>query len=176
MSEDVVDGRQSETRPDRYQYSRSAPDQWRPDQCQAGRGRRPVAVPCLQRVKRLEKAGFIEGYRAQLNVTRLVEHVVVFTEVTLADHRREDFIRFEREIARQEHLEEMHLISGGYDYLLKFTVRSIAQYQDLITGILDRNIGVKKYFSYIVIRTIFDKGFVPVKCLVEDTGAGPDGD
>lgn len=132
--------------------------------------------PCLQRVKRLEKAGFIEGYRAQLNVTRLVEHVVVFTEVTLADHRREDFIRFEREIARQEHLEEMHLISGGYDYLLKFTVRSIAQYQDLITGILDRNIGVKKYFSYIVIRTIFDKGFVPVKCLVEDTGAGPDGD
>jgi len=126
--------------------------------------------PCLQRVKRLEKAGFIERYRAEINVTKLVEHVIVFTEVTLADHRREDFIKFEREISRQEHLEELHLISGGYDYLLKFTVRSISQYQDLITSILDRNIGVKKYFSYIVIRTIFDKGFVPLKSLVGDGG------
>lgn len=124
--------------------------------------------PCLQRVKRLEKAGYIQSYRAQINVSKLLEHVIVFTEVTLNDHRRNDFIKFEREIRREENLEECHLISGGYDYLLKFTVRSIAHYQEIITSILDRNIGVDKYFSYIVITTLFDKGAVPIKALLPD--------
>ena len=50
--------------------------------------------PCLQRVKRLEKAGYIESYRAVINLRKLSDHVTVFTEVTLADHRRKDFTRF----------------------------------------------------------------------------------
>lgn len=122
--------------------------------------------PCLQRVKRLEKAGYIQSYKAQINVSRLLEHVIVFTEVTLADHRLNDFTKFEREIRREDNLEECHLISGGYDYLLKFTVRSIAHYQEIITSILDRNVGVDKYFSYIVIKTLFDKGAVPIEALL----------
>lgn len=122
--------------------------------------------PCLQRVKRLERAGFIKSYHARLALAKLLEHVVVFTEVTLSDHKRDDFIKFEREMARVENLEQMHLISGGYDYLLKFTVRSIQHYQNIITEILDRNVGVDKYFSYIVIRTLVDKGFVPLKSLM----------
>ena len=124
--------------------------------------------PCLQRVKRLEKAGFIMSYHARLNLAKLLEHVVVFTEVTLSDHKRDDFVKFEREMARVENLEQMHLISGGYDYLLKFTVRSIQHYQDIMTEILDRNVGVDKYFSFIVIRTLMDKGFVPLKSLMRD--------
>ncbi|WP_282042421.1 Lrp/AsnC family transcriptional regulator [Halomonas alimentaria] len=124
--------------------------------------------PCLQRVKRLEKAGYILKYRAQLNVSKLVEHVVVFTEVTLVDHRRDDFLKFEREISKLENLEEIHLISGGYDYLLKFTVRNISHYQDIITKILELNIGVGKYFSYIVIRTLLDRGYVPLKSIISE--------
>jgi DNA-binding Lrp family transcriptional regulator len=54
--------------------------------------------PCLQRVKRLEKAGLIQGYRAKINLYKLLEHVVVFIEVTLNDHRRNNLIKFEREI------------------------------------------------------------------------------
>lgn len=125
--------------------------------------------PCLQRVKRLEKAGFIQSYKAQINVSKLLEHVIVFTEVTLNDHRRNDFIKFEREIRREENLEECHLISGGYDYLLKFNARSIAHYQAIFTSILERNIGVEKYFSYIVIKTLFDNGAVPIKALLSDS-------
>lgn len=124
--------------------------------------------PCLQRVKRLEKAGYILNYRAQINLRKLIEHVVVFTEVTLSDHRREDFIKFEREIFRVENVQEVHLVSGGYDYLLKFTIRSIPHYQEIMTGILDRNIGVEKYFSYIVINTVLDRGGVPLKSLLRD--------
>ena len=54
--------------------------------------------PCLTRVKRLEQAGYISGYGAQINLQKLGEFVTVFTEVTLEDHRSADFARFEARI------------------------------------------------------------------------------
>src|ERR1700754_2901653 len=54
--------------------------------------------PCLIRVKRLEQAGYIVGYGAEIRLEKLGDTLPVFTEVTLADHRREDFIRFETSI------------------------------------------------------------------------------
>ncbi|MBZ9719176.1 winged helix-turn-helix transcriptional regulator [Mesorhizobium sp. AD1-1] len=122
--------------------------------------------PCLARVRRLEDAGYIVSYNARLQLSRLVEHITVFTEVTLNDHRREDFIKFEADIRRYETLQECHLVSGGYDYLLKFVCKNVASYQELMESILDRNIGVEKYFSYIVIKTVFDRGTIPLKSLV----------
>ena len=90
---------------------------------------------------------------------------MIFTEVTLSDHRKDDFQKFEREIRKIDNLQEMHLISGGYDYLLKFTVRNMLHYQDIISDVLEKNIGVSKYFSYIVIQTLLDRGYVPIKTL-----------
>jgi DNA-binding Lrp family transcriptional regulator len=124
--------------------------------------------PCLSRVRRLEEAGYIASYNARIQLAKLTEYITVFTEVTLNDHRREDFIKFEADIRRYEALQECHLVSGGYDYLLKFVIRSVARYQELMEAILDRNIGVEKYFSYIVIKTVFDRGAVPLKTLFND--------
>lgn len=124
--------------------------------------------PCLARVKRLEKAGYIAGFNARLNLAKLADHIVVFTEVTLNDHRREDFIKFEAEIRKCGALQECHLVSGGYDYLLKFVTRNVASYQEMMEAILERNIGVEKYFSYIVIKTIVQHDSVPLKSLLRD--------
>ena len=88
------------------------------------------ASPCLQRVKRLESAGCIKGYGAQVNLAKLTESITVFTEITLVDHRREDFVRFEANLRNVEELIECHLVSGGYDYLLRFMSRSINHYQE----------------------------------------------
>src|SRR5258708_1032584 len=99
-----------------------------------------LTSPCLVRVKRLEKAGYITGYGAQINLAKLGETVTVFTEVTLTDHKREDFIKFEAAIRTIEEIIECHLVSGGYDYLLKFITRGVAHYQSVIEGILERNI------------------------------------
>lgn len=122
--------------------------------------------PCLARVKRLEKAGYIASFNARLNLAKLVDHIVVFTEVTLHDHRREDFIKFELEIRKYDALQECHLVSGGYDYLLKFVSRSVAAYQEMMENILERNIGMEKYFSYVVIKTIVQRDAVPLKGLM----------
>lgn len=111
------------------------------------------ASPCLIRVKRLEKAGYIEGYSAQINLNKLGDVLTVFTEVTLNDHHREDFQRFEMAIRDIDELVECHLISGGYDYLLKFMTRGVAHYQQIIEGLLERDIGIEQYFSYIVIKS-----------------------
>lgn len=123
--------------------------------------------PCLQRVKRLEKAGYIQNYRAVINLKKLAEHVTVFTEVTLADHRRKDFVRFESEIRKHDNVVDCYLLSGGYDYLLKFVARGVSQYQEIMEDLLERNLGIDKYFSYIVIKPVVEKHSVPIQDLVD---------
>jgi DNA-binding Lrp family transcriptional regulator len=126
------------------------------------------ASPCLQRVKRLEAAGIISGYGAHLNLAKLTSTVTVFTEIMLHDHRREDFVRFEANLRDCDEITECHLVSGGYDYLLKFLVKDIGHYQDVIETLVDRNVGIEKYFSYIVIRTPFERHAVPLDKLLTD--------
>lgn len=120
------------------------------------------ASPCLLRVKRLEKHGYITGYNANIDIAKLGETVMVFTEVTLNDHHREDFAKFEASIRTIDEVIECHLISGGYDYLLKFLTRGVAHYQSVIESILERDIGVGKYFSYIVIKSPIVKLHYPL--------------
>lgn len=123
--------------------------------------------PCLARVKRLEKAGYITGYNARLNVSKFAEHIVVFTEVTLEDHRRGDFVRFEAALKECLELQECHLVSGGYDYILKFVIRNVFYYQQLMESLLEKNIGISKYFSYIVIKTVFVRDEIPIRSLLD---------
>jgi DNA-binding Lrp family transcriptional regulator len=122
--------------------------------------------PCLQRVKRLEEAGYITSYNARIDLAKLGETIMVFTEVTLNDHHREDFAKFESAIRTIDEVIECHLISGGYDYLLKFLTRGVAHYQSVIEEILERDIGVAKYFSYIVIKSPIEKLHYPLAKLV----------
>ena len=121
--------------------------------------------PCLIRVKRLEQAGYISGYSARLRLEKLGDTLTVFTEVTLTDHHREDFIRFESAIREVDEILECHLVSGGYDYLLRFMTRGVNHYQAVVEELLDRNIGIEKYFSYIVIKSPFIKTHYPIERL-----------
>jgi DNA-binding Lrp family transcriptional regulator len=118
-------------------------------------------------VKRLERAGYITGYGATIDLAKLVESVTIFTEVTLVDRRIDDFARFESNVRDIEELMECHLVSGGYDYLLRFLARSIAHYQAQMENLLRRNIGIEKYFSYIVIKSPVVKHAVPLRALLE---------
>ncbi|MGH1417922.1 MAG: Lrp/AsnC family transcriptional regulator [Hyphomicrobiaceae bacterium] len=124
--------------------------------------------PCLQRVKKLEKAGYIESYNARLSIGRLAKHVLVFTEVKLHNHRREDFVKFETEIRKYDSILECHLVGGGFDYLLKFVTRNIGHYQEVIEDILERQIGVRNYFSYVVIKSVIAKDDVAIDVILPE--------
>jgi DNA-binding Lrp family transcriptional regulator len=123
--------------------------------------------PCLHRVRRLEAAGYITGYSAHLNLAKLGDPQIVFTQVTLNNHTREDFLRFEAAMASTEELLEAHLVSGGFDYLLKFITRGIAEYQNLMDNLLARELGIAKYFSFIVLKSPVVKREYPVSVVLE---------
>src|SRR5690349_18262008 len=96
--------------------------------------------PCLTGVKRLERAGFIVGYGAQIQIKKLGDFQIVFTKVTLADHRRGDFVRFIDAIQNVDEIMECHHATGGYDYLLKFVTRNVSHYQGVMEALLERDI------------------------------------
>src|SRR5258708_17761321 len=107
------------------------------------------ASPCLQRVKRLESAGVISGYGAHVNVAKVTSIVSVFTEIMLHDHRREDFVRFEANVRDFDEITECHLVSGGYDYPLKFLVKGIRHHPQLIQRLLHRHLRLAKHLIFI---------------------------
>lgn len=121
--------------------------------------------PCLIRVKRLEKAGYITGYGAHVQLEKLGDMQVVFTQVTLSDHRREDFAKFEATIRDIDEIVECHLVSGGFDYLLKFVTRSVAHYHSIAEDVLRESVNIEKYFSYIVIKSPCIKSHYPIEKL-----------
>ena len=125
------------------------------------------ASPCLVRVKRLEKEGYLTSYNARVDISKLIETRTIFTEVTLEKQRQTDFARFEQKIASVDEVMECHLISGGYDYLLKFVTTGVSHYQKVVESILADDFGVDKYFSYIVIKSPVEKPYVPLRNLID---------
>jgi len=124
------------------------------------------ASPCLQRVRRLESAGYIHSYTAHLNLAKLGDPQIVFTQVTLCSHYREDFLKFESALARLEEVLEVHMVSGGFDYLLKFITRGISEYQTLMDNLLVAGLGIEKYFSFIVLKSPVIKPEYPLAAVL----------
>ncbi|WP_110684926.1 Lrp/AsnC family transcriptional regulator [Salinicola aestuarinus] len=121
--------------------------------------------PCLMRVKKLQTAGYIAGYAALIDLAKFDEIVTVFTEVTLSSHHQIDFDRFQQAVEKVEECVECHLVSGGFDYLLKFVTRGIAEYQALIENLVEQNLGIEKYFNYIVIKSPLASPHLPLNRL-----------
>ncbi|EJZ22679.1 Lrp/AsnC family transcriptional regulator (plasmid) [Rhizobium sp. Pop5] len=123
--------------------------------------------PCLLRVKKLQAEGYIEGYSAQINIGKLGQTLTVFTEITLKNHRHLDFARFLAAIEKVDQVIECHLVSGGYDYLVKFVTAGIDEYQAIMERLLDSQIGIDKYFSFVVLKSPLIKGHLPLASLFQ---------
>ncbi|MEZ0000553.1 DNA-binding Lrp family transcriptional regulator [Sinorhizobium fredii] len=121
--------------------------------------------PCLMRVKKLQAEGYIVGYSAQINIAKLGQTLTVFTEVTLKNHRQIDFARFLAAVEKVDSVVECHLVSGGYDYLLKFVTGGIVEYQTIMERLIDMDVGIDKYFSYVVLKSPIVKSHMPLTSL-----------
>ncbi len=121
--------------------------------------------PCLMRVKKLQSEGYIEGYSAQINVSKLGPTLTVFTEITLKNHRQIDFARFLAAIDKVDQVIECHLVSGGYDYLVKFVTAGIGEYQTIMERLTDMDVGIDKYFSFVVLKSPIVKVHMPLTSL-----------
>ncbi|OYD24960.1 Lrp/AsnC family transcriptional regulator [Oceanimonas baumannii] len=110
--------------------------------------------PCWERVKRLEDAGIIQGYGARINTDILFKRTPVMVEVTLKQHNADAFHRFERAMMQCEEVVDCFATGGGVDYILRVMSEGIDHYQRLIDSWLVSELGIERYFTYIVTKTI----------------------
>lgn len=89
-------------------------------------------TPTQARVKRLEAAGFIAGYRAVLNPIRMGLAHVAFVEVRLSDTREAALQAFNRAVQKLPEIEECHMMASSFDYLLKVRTGDIAAYRRVL--------------------------------------------
>ena len=127
-------------------------------------------TPCWLRLRKLEKAGIVTGYHARVAVRRLAPVASVMMEVTLANHRQADFERFERAVAATPEIVACWSVGGGVDYILKIMAPDIDSYQRLVDGLLDRELGIDRYFTYIVTKSVKEETVLPLDTLLPASG------
>ena len=110
--------------------------------------------PCLRRVKRLEREGYIEGYRAALRRDRVGLGFSVFLGVKIDGHGNERAIKFEEAVRDMPAVVACHLVSGDADYLLEVVVPDLEHYQRFLVGTLLNMPIVREVKSSIAIQTV----------------------
>ena len=117
----------------------------------------------LNRVRRLESRGVLEGYRALIKRNALGEHISVFAEIGLKDQRQAAVQRFERRMAEAHEVVACWVVSGRYDYLVRVSCPTLDDYHRLINAWLDEPaLGVEKIVSNIELQTIKEFTGFPV--------------
>ena len=91
------------------------------------------APPCLRRVRKLEEAGFIKGYYADLDPAAMGYSVTVFAHIKLSAQAEGDLRKFEEAISAMPLVRECHMMTGETDYMLKIVARDWDAYQEFLT-------------------------------------------
>jgi Lrp/AsnC family transcriptional regulator of ectoine degradation len=112
------------------------------------------AAPAWERLKRLEDAGIIAGYRADVALKKLAPHVTVFMAAELESHRAQDFQQFERALSPLDEVVACWAVGGGFDYILQIVTRDIDSYQRLVDHLLEAKVGLSRYFTYVVTKPV----------------------
>lgn len=109
----------------------------------------------LARIRALEREGPLRGYHAELDRTLLGAHVAVFAEVALKDQRPATASLFERHALACPEVIACHLVSGRFDYLVRFCCRDLGHYQALTNAWLEQPLlGIEKIVTSTELRTV----------------------
>ena len=109
--------------------------------------------PCLERVKRLESEGYIEGYGARINAAKLGLGMHAFIQITLDRTTADVFDHFRESVVDIPEVAECHMVAGGFDYLLKLRVSDMGAYRTLLGELVELP-GVSQTHTYVVIEDI----------------------
>jgi Lrp/AsnC family leucine-responsive transcriptional regulator len=119
--------------------------------------------PCLRRVRALEAAGIISGYRAMADAAKLGLSLMALVYISMDRHTPERFANFEAKVRNLPEVLECLLITGQEaDYQLKVVVHDMDAYQRLLLNRITRIEGVTGVHSSFVLRRVVDKTALPV--------------
>jgi Lrp/AsnC family transcriptional regulator, regulator of ectoine-degradation genes len=122
-------------------------------------------TPCWERLQRLEKAGLIEGYGAKLSDELVGDLTFIIMEVELESHKQQDFDRFEQAVQARTEVLECWAVGGGIDYFLKIATASVNDYQSFVDDLLNAQLGLKRYYTYIVTKQVKQSSAISDKLL-----------
>ncbi|HJW25932.1 MAG TPA: Lrp/AsnC family transcriptional regulator [Rhodocyclaceae bacterium] len=119
--------------------------------------------PCLRRVRALEEAGLITGYRAVLDARKLGLSLMALIGISMDQHTPERFANFEASIAEIPEVLECLLITGQQsDYQLKVVVHDMDGYQEMLLNKITRIAGVTGVHTSFVLRRVVDRTGLPL--------------
>ncbi|MEO1199874.1 MAG: Lrp/AsnC family transcriptional regulator [Pseudomonadota bacterium] len=120
------------------------------------------APPCLRRVRALEEAGIIEGYRALVSAHSLGQDVVAFALVSLERQSESDLMAFEKTVTAWPIVREAHMVSGDVDFLLKCVTPDLGAFQSFIIETLTAAPNVDGVKTMLTIRESKNEPIVPI--------------
>lgn len=112
--------------------------------------------PCAQRIRRLEKDGYIKGYQARIDQKRLGRAHIAFAEVKLTSTRDSALHEFNQAVLAIPEIEQCHMIAGGFDYLLKVRSESIEDYRRILGEKISTLPHVAQTSTYVAMETVKD--------------------
>ncbi len=119
--------------------------------------------PCLRRVRALEEAGLVVGYRALVDAKALGLSLTALIHISMDRHTPERFSHFESQVREIPEVMECLLITGqAADYQLKVVVRDMDAYQDLLLNRITRIQGVTGVHSSFVLRQVVYTTALPI--------------
>jgi Lrp/AsnC family leucine-responsive transcriptional regulator len=113
-----------------------------------------TTTPCYERVKRMEREGYIRGYAALVCPDRLGMSMLAFVEVRVDRTSQETFGNFQRAVESLDEVAECHMVAGGFDYLIKIRVADMAAYRRFLGVSLAAMPGVTQTRTYIVMEEV----------------------
>ena len=119
-------------------------------------------TPCLERVKRLEREGYIESYHAKLNAGKMKADFLTFMTVSLGQTNEVVFEEFKAAISDIDEIVECHMVGGGFDYLLKIRTESMADFRHLMGERLSGISSIASTSSYFVMEEIKNTRFYKI--------------
>lgn len=119
--------------------------------------------PCLERVKRLEREGYIEKYIGILNPYKLNAGLLAFIQVTLHSSASKDLEEFNRAIVDLEQVQECHMVSGGFDYLLKVRASDMQAYRNFLGQELAALPNLRETHTYVVMQEVKVESSIALK-------------
>lgn len=121
-----------------------------------------TTTPIFERVKKLEREGFITSYRAIVDRKKVNLQLIIFCNVTLNLHQTDFLKKFEKDIQQFPEVVECYHVAGMFDYLVKIYAKNMEEYQHFLSNKLASLENISKVQSSFVMTEVKTLSYLPI--------------
>lgn len=111
-------------------------------------------TPCLKRIKKLENAGYIKGYKAIINHALIENNHIAFVQIKMNDTKTMALNAFNKEIKKIPEVEQCHMIASNFDYLLKVRTENMESYRKVLGEKISSLPNVQHSSTFVVMAEV----------------------